>query len=115
MLDQSAIVGVVVVLLLVLVKLLVPKMMDAESANQRFGICVLLFSLYTAITLLVFYHFCTFDAFSGNVLTGKDIFMRIVAAFVAVNLITVFTACLYHFSREKRKLSEEDKMKLKDM
>jgi len=32
-----------------------------------------------------------------------------------VNLAALFSACLYFFTREKRKLSEAEKMKLKDL
>ena len=105
--------GVIAVILIGSVKILVPKMMEEETAGKRFGLGVVLFALYTAVTLLMFYHFCTFE---GNGFgSGWDVFVRIVAAFLVVNLIALITACLYFFSREKRKLTQAEKMKLKDM
>jgi len=113
MLDQSAIIGVAAVLLMVAVKFLVPKMMETDSAGKRFGIGVVLFLIYTAVTLLVFYHFCTFE---GNGFgSGSEVFTRIVLAFVVMNIITLFAAFLYFLVREKRKLTQEEKMKLKDL
>lgn len=90
-------------------------MVDAPTANKRFGVGVILFGIYTAVTILVCYYFCTFDAYGSSALTGEDIFVRVVTAILAVNFIAVFTACLYHISREKRKLSQSEKVKLKDL
>ena len=105
--------GVIAVVLIGAVKILVPKMVEAESAGKRFGLGVMLFAIYTAVTLLMFYHFCTFD---GNGFgSGSEVFTRVVLAFVIMNFITLFSACLYFFTREKRKLTQEEKMRLKDL
>lgn len=105
--------GVIAVVLIGAVKILVPKMVEAESAGKRFGLGVMLFAIYTAVTLLMFYHFCTFE---GNGFgSGRDVFVRVIAAFLIVNLIALIAACLYFFSREKRRLSQAEKMKLKDL
>ena len=113
MFDQIAFIGVAAVLLMVAVKFLVPKMMETDSGGKRFGIGVVLFLIYTAVTLLVFYFFCTFD---GNGFgSGSEVFTRVVLAFVIMNFITLFSACLYFFTREKRKLTQEEKMRLKDL
>lgn len=114
MLNESwAAIGVTLVLLIAVVKYLVPKMMDAENVGKRFGIGVTLFLIYTAVTLLVFYYFCTFEGTGFG--SGEAVFVRIVVAFLIVNLMTLFGACLYFFTREKRRLTQAEKMKLKDL
>lgn len=111
--ENMAVMGVMLVLLTGLVKYLVPKMLDADTAGKRFGIGVVLFGIYTAVTLLVFYYFCTFEGTGFG--RGEEVFVRMVLAFLTINLITLFGACLYFFTREKRKLSQQEKMKLKDL
>ena len=114
MLNESwALISVTLLLLTAAVRCLVPKMMAAESAGTRFGIGVVLFLLYTAVTLLVFYYFCTFEGTGFG--SGEEVFVRTAVAFLIVNLIALFGACLFFFTREKRRLTQAEKMKLKDL
>lgn len=114
MLNESyAIIGVTALILAVLVRILVPKLQAAENVKTGFGIGIVLFGLYTAVALLMFYHFCSFEG--NGFVTGEEVFTRIAVAFLVVNIITVFAACLFFFTQEKRKLTPTEKMKLKDM
>ena len=99
--------------LLLTASILIPKMLSAEIAGCRFGLGVVLFGGYTALTLLMFSFFGMFDG--AAIRTGEEVFTRIVVAFLLMNIMTLFAACLYFVSREKRKLTQAEKMKLKDL
>ena len=101
--------------LLLAVRLLTPKMMESTSNGVRFGIGLGLFGIYTAVSILMFRYFCTFDGKIISELSGNEVWNRVVCAFLLVNLSSVFAACIFFFTREKRKLSQEEKMKLKDL
>jgi len=101
--------------LLLAARLMTPKMMEAESAGVRFGLGMGLFGIYTAVSLLMFRYLCTFDGKGIAQLTGAEVWRRVVCAFVLVNIAVCMTACIFFFAREKRKLSQEEKMKLKDL
>lgn len=99
--------------LMLAVRLLVPKLLTAESAGKGFAIGVGLFGIYTVLTVILFYYFCNFEGNGYG--TGEEAFARCVVAFLIVNLIVLFNACLYFFTREKRKMKQTEKMKLKDL
>lgn len=101
------------VALLLAARILIPGMQKSEKPVWKFGLGIILFGIYTAVMLIMFYFFCNFD---GQIApAGKEVFVRIVIAFLIVNFMIVFVACQYYFTREKRKLTQEEKMKLKDM
>lgn len=101
--------------LLLAARLLTPKMLESESVGARFGIGIGLFGIYWAVCLLMFRYLCTFDGGEIARLTGGEVWKRVVIAFALVNVAALFAACIYFFTREKRKLSQEEKMKLKDL
>ena len=101
--------------LLLAVRLLTPKMMESNSAGVRFGIGLGLFAIYTAVCILMFRYLCTFDKKAIAQLSGNEVWTRVICAFLLVNAAAVFAACIFFFTREKRKLSQEEKMKLKDL
>ena len=105
----------IMVVLLLTARLLIPKMMESESAAVRFGIGVSLFGIYTVVSLLVFRYLCSFDGREIAQLTGREVWNRVLCGFLLTNFSAVFAACLFFFTREKRKLSQKDKMKLKDL
>ena len=111
--ESFATIGVIFALLALAVRILIPKMLDSESRGKRFGIGVVVFLIYTVVTLLMFFYFCTFEG--NGFCDGKEVFVRVSVAFLVVNLMVLFGACLYFFTWEKRKLSQIDKMKLKDL
>lgn len=99
--------------LLLAVRLLVPKLLAVESAGKGFAIGLGLFGIYTVLTVFLFYYFCNFE---GNGFgTGEETLVRCVVAFLVMNLIVLFNACLYFFTRDRRKMNQTEKMKLKDM
>ena len=101
--------------LLLAARLMVPKMLEAESAGVRFGMGLGIFGIYTAVSLLMFRYLCIFDGKPIAQLTGAEVWSRVVCAFLLVNIAVCMTACIFFFAREKRKLSQEEKMKLKDL
>lgn len=105
----------VLLVLLLAARLLTPKMMESESAGVRFGIGVGLFGIYSVVCLLMFRYLCTFDGGEIAQMAGSEVWKRVIVAFILVNVAAVFAACIYFFTRERRKLSQEEKMKLKDL
>lgn len=105
----------VMLVLLLAARFMVPKMMESESAGVRFGIGIGLFGIYTAISLLMFRYLCTFDGRNIAQLTGSEVWTRVVCAFALVNWAVCMAACIFFFTREKRKLTQEEKMRLKDL
>ena len=100
---------VALMLLLVCVNFLVPKLMDSDNTKAKFGTGVVLLVIYTLVGVLLLHSFAT-DASSV-----EDCVTRMVFAFVFLNLIVLLTAGLYFISRDKRKMSEMEKLKLKDL
>ena len=105
----------VLLVLLLAARLLTPKMMESESAGVRFGIGVGLFGIYSVVCLLMFRYLCTFDGGEIAQMAGSEVWKRVIVAFILVNVAAVFAACIYFFTRERRTLSQEEKMKLKDL
>ena len=101
--------------LLLAARLLTPKMLETQSAGVRFGIGLGLFGIYTVVSILMFRNFCTFDGREIAVLTGSEVWSRVVCSFLVVNLSVALAACIFFFTRDRRKLSQEEKMKLKDL
>jgi len=101
------------VALLLTARILIPKMLSAEKSGWKFGLAIMLFAIYTAVMLIMFYFFCNFDRQITS--AGYEVFIRVIIAFLIVNLMIVFAACQYYFTREKRRLTQEEKMKLKDL
>ena len=99
--------------LLLTARILIPKMLETEHAGHKFGYGLVLFGIYTAVMLFMFRFFCGFDG--DQIRTGEDVYTRMLVAFLTTNLLSAFSACLYFFTREKRKLTQAEKMKLKDM
>lgn len=101
--------------LLLAARFLIPKMLNSDSVGMKYGIGVSLFAIYTAVSLLMFRYFCSFDGKGIAQLTGSEVWSRVVCSFLLVNLAMVMVSVIYYFARDKRKLSQEEKMKLKDL
>lgn len=106
---------VLMIVLALAARLLVPQMMRCESALVRFGIGVGLFGMYTALVLLMFRYLCTYDGREIAQLTGSEVWERAVCGMLLTNVAVLFAACIFFFTREKRSLSQSEKMKLKDL
>jgi len=113
MFDDWTTVVLISAALMLTVRLLVPKLLKTESAGKGFAIGVGLFGIYTVLTVILFYYFCNFDGKGFG--TGEEAFVRCVVVFLIVNLIAFFIACMYFFTRDKRKMNQTEKMKLKDL
>lgn len=109
-------VEILIMLVLVLcARFLIPKMMETESAGVRFGIGIGLFGIYTVVAVLMFRYLCTFDGRAIAQLQPTEVWNRVICAFLLVNFAVAIAALIFFFTREKRKLTQEELMKLKDM
>lgn len=105
----------IMLLLLLAARFLTPKMMETESAGVRFGIGLGLLGIYTVVSVLMFRYLCTFDGRAIAQLQATEVWNRVICAFLLVNFAVAFAAGIFFFTREKRKLTQDEKMKLKDM
>lgn len=101
--------------LVIAARVLIEKMLTEAKANARFGMGIALFVIYTGIMLLVFNYFCVNWNGGGTVETVEGCFVRLCVAFVLINVVVLAVGILYYMAREKRKLSEMDRMKLEDL
>lgn len=107
----------VILLLAFVARFLIPQMMHSEKAGVRFGIGCGLFGMYTVACIAAFRYVCTEMNNGAEIadLSGSTVWGSILCAFLLINITVLFTACVFFFAREKRKLSQEEKMKLKDL
>ena len=106
--NQLIAVGPLLLLALV-IRFTVPRLLKAEKDWSRFALGVTVFIAYTLMVLLTIWHI-TFGA-----VDIKDCFVRSCVGVVVLNLMVLFAATIFFFTKEKRTLSQEEKMKLKDL
>lgn len=97
------------VLLALLIQLLVPRIMKAEKAAEGFWLGIVVFAAYTLILLLMIWFLC-YDASAI-----ADCLVRACVAVMLVNVMMLFAAVLFYVSRDKRSMTQEERMRLKDL
>ena len=97
------------VLLALLIRLLVPRIMKAEKAAEGFWLGIVVFAAYTLILLLTIWFLC-YDASAI-----ADCLVRACVAVIVVNVMMLFAAVLFYVSRDKRSMTQEERMRLKDL
>jgi hypothetical protein len=105
----------IMLVLLLVARFLIPKMLDARSAGAKYGTGLGIFGIYTVVSLIMFRYFCSFDGKEIAQLTGSEVWNRVICSFLLVNLAMVMVSAIYYLARDKRKLSQEEKIKLKDL
>ena len=111
MIDTMSVFVVSILFMTIAVRIIVPKMLETANAHVKFGLCLGLFLIYNAVMLMVVYWFCTFY---GSTLPGELVKCAL-TGWLVVNISALFCACLFFFTRERRKLTQMDRMKLKDL
>ena len=101
-------------------RFIVPKMMYSESVGVRFGIGCLLFVMYTIACVSAMHYFCCYSYNGGrgvliSDLAGSEVWNRVFVALLLTNCSVLFTACVFFFTRDKRTMTQQEKMKLKDL
>ena len=104
-------------LLALIARFLIPQMMYAEKTGVRFGIGCALLGMYTVSCVAMFRYVCMQmnNGADISVLTGSQVWAGVICAFLLMNVCVLFTACIFFFTRERRKLSQSEKIKLKDL
>lgn len=87
----------------------VDKLIDTTSARVRFSMTLILMVLYTLFIEGFIYLTYEQPMIKGNFY--QSVFVGIALINFAVLLVAIF----YYFMRKKRKLTDVDKMKLKDL
>ena len=108
-LTNPGVAAVPMALLALVIRLAVPRAMKEEKSGFRFALGVVIFAAYTLITMLTIW-WVTFGAASA-----EECVVRACVAVALVNLMMLFAAAIFFFTREKRTISQEEKMKLKDL
>lgn len=108
-LESQLLAFVPLAVLALMARWIVPKILKAEKARTRFALGVVLLGIYTIALLVMIWHM-VFGAASI-----EDCMIRSCVAVVMVNLMVLFVASLYFFTRDKRNVTEMDRMKLKDL
>lgn len=108
-LSNPGVAAVPMALLALVIRFTVPRMMKEEKYWLRFALGVVVFFAYTLITLLTIW-WVSFGAASA-----EECLVRAGVAVVLVNVMMLFAAAIFFFTKEKRTLSQEEKMRLKDL
>lgn len=95
--------------LTLLIRILLPRALKAEKDGVRFALGVGVFVSYTLLLMVVIYHLCYFAV------SVEDCLIRACVAVAMINIIMLFLAAILFFTRDKRPMTEEERIKLKDM
>ena len=87
----------------------VDKLIDTTSPKVRFSMTLILLVLYT-----VFMEGFVYLMYEQPIV-NDNFYQSIVVGIALINFAVLLVAICYYFMRRKRKLSDVDKMKLKDL
>lgn len=96
-------------ILALLIRFLLPRAIQAQSAGGRFALGTGVFITYTLMLMFTIWHLCF------RTVSIEDCLIRACVAVALVNLMMLFVATLLFLTREKRPMTPEERMKLKDM
>ena len=85
------------------------KLIDTTSSKVRFSMILILLVLYTVFVEGFVY------LMYGQPIVNDNFYQSIVVGIALINFAVLLVAICYYFMRRKRKLSDVDKMKLKDL
>ena len=85
------------------------KLIDTTSSKVRFSMTLILLVLYT-----VFMEGFVYLMYEQPIV-NDNFYQSIVVGIALINFAVLLVAICYYFMRRKRKLSDVDKMKLKDL
>lgn len=92
----------------------VEKMVDSTNTNTRFLMILMHMVMYTVFIGLFIY--LTYQSTLHNASVGmEDFYQEIIVGILGINFALILVAIFYYFMRKKRKISDLDKMKLKDL
>ena len=101
-------------ILVFIARFAVDKMVDTTNTKVRFLLILFNMVLYTSFVGI--YIYLTYQTTLHNVNIGmEDFYKEILAGFLTINFALMLVAILYFFMCKKRKISDLDKMKLKDL
>ena len=85
------------------------KLIDTTSSKIRFSMTMILLILYTAF--MEGFVYLVYE----QPIVNNNFYQSIVVGIALINFAVLLVAVCYYFMRKKRKLSDVDKMKLKDL
>lgn len=92
----------------------VEKMVDTANEVKRFLLILFNMGLYTAFVGMFIY--LTYEGALHNSTIGmEEFYQEILVGILGINFAAIIVAIFYYFMRKKRKISDMDKMKLKDL
>ena len=101
--------------LLFIARFVADKMMETANPKMRFFQGLGLWGLYTGFILS--FVFCTYQSVLQNAKLGmEDLFKEVIIGLALINFALILVAIYYYvFWRKNHKISDIDKMKLKDL
>lgn len=85
------------------------KLIDTTSSKIRFSMTMILLILYTAF--MEGFVYLVYE----QPIVNNNFYQSIVVGIALINFAVLLVAVCYYLMRKKRKLSDADKMKLKDL
>lgn len=85
------------------------KLIDTTSSKIRFSMTMILLILYTAF--MEGFVYLVYE----QPIVNNNFYQSIVVGIALINFAVLLVAICYYFMRKRRKLSDVDKMKLKDL
>ena len=105
---------VLMAIILFVARFAVDKMVDTPNTKVRFGLILFNMILYTGF--MGIYIYLTYENTLHNRNIGmEDFYEEILSGFLTINFALMLVAVLYFFMCKKRKISDLDRMKLKDL
>lgn len=101
--------GVLLMLFLIPMKIIMWKVIDETQAKAILGYGILSFVIYAVAMSATVYAVCR------NVATVEECVQRMLVTFLVGNVIVLFCGFLTYCLKQRRGISELEKVKLKDM
>lgn len=100
---------IVMVIIVFAARFAVDKLIDATSPKVRFVMTMILIVLYTLF--MEGFTYLTYE----QPMIKDNFYQSMIVGIALINFVVLLVAIFYYFMRKRRKLSDVDKMKLKDL
>ena len=97
------------VIIVFVARFAVDKLIDTTSSKVRFAMTMILIVLYTLF--MEGFTYLTYE----QPMIKDNFYQSMIVGITLINFVVLLVAIFYYFMRKRRKLSEVDKMKLKDL
>ena len=113
--DLYTFLTILICVLLFIARFAADKMMETASVKLKFFLGLVLMVIYTVFMMSFVY--CTYESLLHNANLGlEDFYQKILVGIALINFAVILIAIYYFLLwRKKHKISDIEKMKLKDL